>query len=279
MPCTNPITITKNLNRATYPNGLEVGCGKCLSCRIQRRREWNLRLWHESSYHDDMSFVTLTYDKEHLPPNGCLMKHHLQNFFKRLRGDIYGKKIKHYSVGEYGDKGDRPHYHCIIFGLNDVDAIRRNWKCGNVFSGTVTPASIGYVTSYCNKKLTGGKAVETYHVQGRISPFSIQSNGLGKRYAIDNKKQTLDNGYMTMQGRKYSIPRYYLKIYGIKLKSDSTYDSKLVKKLTGLDMSREELKKIKTHVPYSYVEQEYISQNKQRDKNIKAKESIKKRKL
>ena len=59
---------------------LLVPCGKCLACRIARRQEWSMRCLHELSSFDDAVFVTLTYDDDHLPPNGTLVVDDLQSF-------------------------------------------------------------------------------------------------------------------------------------------------------------------------------------------------------
>ena len=37
MQCTNPVRISKNLDRVKFPDGLLVPCGKCLSCRIAKK--------------------------------------------------------------------------------------------------------------------------------------------------------------------------------------------------------------------------------------------------
>ena len=78
MKCLKPILLQKNVDRSLYPDGLEVPCGKCLACRITKRREWSLRMFHELHYHKDSSFVTLTYDDCNIPHSGSLIKSDLQ---------------------------------------------------------------------------------------------------------------------------------------------------------------------------------------------------------
>ena len=50
--------------------GFSLPCGKCLACHLNRACEKGIRAWHESKYHAESMFLTLTYDDKHLPgPN------------------------------------------------------------------------------------------------------------------------------------------------------------------------------------------------------------------
>ena len=42
MQCTAPITLFK-VGKQYYPQGLQVPCGKCLACRIKKRKEWQVK--------------------------------------------------------------------------------------------------------------------------------------------------------------------------------------------------------------------------------------------
>ena len=91
-----------------------------------------MRVVHESYYWDSCIFLTLTYDDDHLPPNGSLVKSDLQKFFKRLRKNS-GKKMAYFACGEYGEQTARCHYHVILFGLDflsksDRDMIKLCWR-------------------------------------------------------------------------------------------------------------------------------------------------------
>lgn len=102
---------------------LQVPCGKCIGCRLERSRQWAIRCMHEASLYEDNCFITLTYNDDHLPSNGSLDKTHFQKFLKRLRKSIYPQKLRYYHCGEYGDEGGRPHYHAIIFGWSPSDKV------------------------------------------------------------------------------------------------------------------------------------------------------------
>ena len=115
------------------PESITVPCGKCIVCQNERRDAWAARLELESRMHVSTWFVTLTYNEESLPP--FLVRRDLQNFFKRLRKRI---PCRHFSCGEYGSQGNRPHYHAIIFFDTRLDKdacqdlVEQCWKFGFV---------------------------------------------------------------------------------------------------------------------------------------------------
>ena len=67
MYCIQPITIQVPVKGFKAFQDLEVPCGKCIGCRIAKRKEWSLRMLHELTYHPQSSFITLTYDDYNLP--------------------------------------------------------------------------------------------------------------------------------------------------------------------------------------------------------------------
>ena len=89
--------------------------------------------WWEN-YRLPSIFLTLTYDDEHLPMHGSLIKQDIQKFFKRLWWKVSTEKLRYYVVGEYGSTCpyheiencpkcgplQRPHYHAIIFGWAEL---------------------------------------------------------------------------------------------------------------------------------------------------------------
>ena len=114
-----------------------IDCGKCIGCQFKYRSGWIVRIM--SQLHENIlngcgsaSFVTLTYDNEHLPYNADLFYEDVKNFMKNLRHfykNVYGiDDIKFLCCGEYGvNRGDpvygdsyhgRPHYHMIVLGCN-----------------------------------------------------------------------------------------------------------------------------------------------------------------
>ena len=94
---------------------INVPCGQCIGCRLQKSLDWAVRCVHEKSLHEESSFVTLTYDDEHLPKNGSLVYRDFQLFMKRLRKEFAPTNIRFYMCGEYGETFSRPHYHACLF--------------------------------------------------------------------------------------------------------------------------------------------------------------------
>lgn len=232
-----------------YPKGI-FPCGKCLSCRIAKSREWASRLVQELPYWSQSVFVTLTYDDAHLPSDFGLHKQHLQLFIKRLRKrmtDFNLGKIKYFGCGEYGDENidkvtglykyptklGRPHYHLIIFGLgNDKmskNLIKHSWKfCqwsmlqDSKCFGSVTYDSCRYVSDYIFKKYNNEKSKEVY---GDIEiPFRITSLGLGLRFALENKEQLKQDLHFTIRGVPVALPRYYVNKLEIELPKTGSKD-------------------------------------------------------
>lgn len=196
-----------------------VPCGKCMACRIARSREWSIRLLHEMDYFDESVFVTLTYNDENLPVDGNVSKDVLQRFFKRLRKRLDGRSIKYFACGEYGEKNGRPHYHAIILGLSVSEHVIDNsggimksldgpindaWNMGFVTLGFVSYESCRYVSEYITKQLSGRMAVS-----GRVQPFSLKSNGIGRRYVEDNKTLLEKELSIRYKGIPLGLPKYY----------------------------------------------------------------------
>lgn len=127
----------------------------------------------EALVHTSASFVTLTYNKEHLPPDGSLVPRDLQLFLKRLRTNTQ-LPIRYFGVGEYGDLSWRPHYHLALFGVprEGEPLVNRAWGKGFVKSGDLTMESAQYVAGYVVKKLT---RADDPALEGRYPEFARMS--------------------------------------------------------------------------------------------------------
>lgn len=214
--CMSPFEL-KNTN-----TGVLVPCGKCPYCRSKRASAWGFRLMQEDKISLSSSFVTLTYNTDHVPitENGfmSLRKSDLQDFFKRLRKKT-PNRIRYYAVGEYGGRGWRPHYHVILFNGNP-DIVINAWcldnkPLGDVHFGTVAEASVGYTLKYITKE----PRIPQHARDDRVKEFSLMSKGLGLNYltptmikyhTAGSQHSITTRMHCTLaDGKKIGMPRYY----------------------------------------------------------------------
>ena len=196
-----------------------VPCGKCPKCLRKRQNEWVFRLAQEQSVSKSAAFITLTYDDEHLPHsfNGhpTLKPDHLTKFFKRLRkANNSSKTIRYYAVGEYGTKYLRPHYHLIIFNINQSilqhhDRIQNIWGHGSVDIAKSEGASQRYTLSY----IMDSSWSPTQDDDDRHPQFSRKSQKLGANFltpeTINYYNQRELPAIILPGGTFVSMPRYY----------------------------------------------------------------------
>lgn len=223
---------------------MELPCGQCIGCRLDKSRQWAMRCVHEASMHEDNVFITLTYNAENLPPDCGLILGDFQRFMKRLRKYVYPKKIRFYHCGEYGDKNNRPHYHAVIFGYNFDDwvylfdspsgepifsspTLERIWGFGFVTVGSVTFESAGYVARYCMKKINGKMRDHINEETGlkhyeRINSFTgeiievlpeystmSRRPGIGHSWISKYTNDCYPKDFTTVRGVRMSPPKYY----------------------------------------------------------------------
>lgn len=187
-------------------------CGSCVGCQISRAREWAIRCTLELQLYSVASFVTLTYADKYCPPTLSRGPDgHLSRFIRYLRRDV--GKFRFFACGEYGERRYRPHYHAILFGTENREAIERSWSKGFVEVSPVTPARISYVAGYCSKKLgfhrPRGEEVdfETGEIYEHRPPFLQMSRrpGIGgdfRKYWRSWRKSAI------WQGRNFPVPRF-----------------------------------------------------------------------
>lgn len=189
-------------------------CGKCPGCLDSRSSGWSVRLAHELKGHDASSFITLTYKVD----VGSVSKADAQDFMKRLRYFLEPKKIRYYLVSEYGDKSGRPHYHAIIFGhdfskdpgahlvrrgLYASPVLDKSWGLGHASSGSVTEASIRYVTNYIIGKSNAP--------QDKTPTFALMSRrpGIGRAWIDAHSAETYRRDLVRVGDFERRPPRYY----------------------------------------------------------------------
>lgn len=212
-----------------------IPCGQCRGCRLDRARDWAIRISHEAKSYEHNQFVTLTFRNEHLPPTGSISKRDVQLFVKRLRKHFPGRTLRYFACGEYGGKLGRPHYHLVIFNLELPDLVRLKWTSygwlyrsatleklwpfGFVTTGSVNFNSAGYVARYSLKKITGDKAAahyekidpttgEVYQLEPEFRLCSLKPC-IGEAHALAHKSDFFPSGYLVHRGRKIPVPRAY----------------------------------------------------------------------
>lgn len=140
-------------------------CGKCDGCKKRRRRAWVGRMLIEhAACGEESSFVTLTYDDEHLPlvyhqETGLwiptLEKSHARNWLQSVRrkATASGLPRRWFMAGEYGSKNLRPHYHVILFGIGPTwrSRFEECWTHGFQSWYLASVRAMAYVAKYCLK--------------------------------------------------------------------------------------------------------------------------------
>ena len=237
MRCVYPLRAVRRpvgmaiLRKNTHPvtGEIPLPCGQCINCKLEKTRQWAVRIMHEAQMHDENYFVTFTYEN-----NPRTLQHEdVQKFFKRLRKT---QSFRYFMCGEYGDLQGRPHYHAILFGLhlNDLKLYKENkgnrlyespwlsktWGLGHINVGRVTFESASYVASYCTKKITGDKATDHYE---RCDPETGELYALKPEYARMSLKPAIASTWLAkfgnsdvfahdhviVNGRAQRPPRYY----------------------------------------------------------------------
>lgn len=242
MPCYHPLqgfrskTVNPTGKRSIVFNQQEgfrdlrvsLPCGKCAWCRQQYSRGWAVRVMHEASLYEDNCTLTLTYDDEHLPSEGSLVKSDHQKFIKRLSEKISPRKIRFFYCGEYGDKNGRPHFHTCIFNydfkdkkkaetspsgetLYESEELNELWQNrGRARIGALTYESAAYVARYVLKKMTYNVPPEFYY-EGKTPEYADMSRrpGLGADWLKKFKNDVYPFDFVVMDNVKMSPPKYY----------------------------------------------------------------------
>lgn len=227
----NPLKALNSTQVLTFP------CGKCYGCRLDRAEAWAIRCVHESQMHEANSFITLTFDKEHLPEDYSVNVRTFQLFMKRLRSEV-SLPLRYFACGEYGSENLRPHYHALINGFDFVDdrklerksdfgpvytsdLLSKVWPFGKHEIGHVSFKSARYVAGYIYKKINGEPAASHYlrthpdsGVVCKVEPeFCVQSRrpGIGSTWFDKFKGDCFPSDFLVVEGRQVPVPNYYLR--------------------------------------------------------------------
>jgi hypothetical protein len=191
---------------------------------------------HEAQMHERNSFLTLTYDQDHLA-SSSLQYRDYQLFMKRLRKHARQPGLRFYMAGEYGERYRRPHFHACIFGYDFADKtpykkspsgfqiykslqLNKLWPYGTENTiGEVNFQTAAYTARYVMKKITGDPAEKHYEQindeTGEIEKLKPEFNQMSRRPGIGQtwlQKYTADvypEGKMVVNGNEVNSPRYY----------------------------------------------------------------------
>ncbi len=263
MPCYHPLdgyqsqiknpsgkrSLVFNLRDAYSDLKIQVPCGQCIGCRLEKSRQWAIRCTNEASLYENNAFITLTFNDEYLPLDGSLNKPDFQKFIKRLRKKYVPKnpfnkktqdlqyqafhkktQIRYFHCGEYGDKLSRPHHHACLFNVDFFDkkplpsnpklytskSLEQLWPHGFSTIGEVNFETAAYVARYVTKKITGKLAGA--HYEGRIPEYVTMSRrpGIGHDWLEKHLNDVFPHDYMVIRnGIKSKPPSYYDKILAL----------------------------------------------------------------
>jgi hypothetical protein len=197
-----------------------IGCNKCIECKKQKARQWQVRMNEELRTNTQATFVTLTFSneeytklsKEVTTTGGYEHDNEIatlatRRFLERWRKKTK-KSIKHWLITEIGgERYEKIHLHGIIWSKDEKE-IKEKWKYGFVYIGEyVNEETIGYITKYVNKI---DQKHKSYNSKILCSP------GIGKNYInrTDSQKNKYKEGktdetYKTRTGIKLNLPIYY----------------------------------------------------------------------
>ncbi|AXH73928.1 MAG: replication initiator protein [Microviridae sp.] len=223
MACTSPIRVSKGRSSELF-GFLDLPCGYCKSCLLERSRQWSVRIMHEASLWTVNSFVTLTYDDAFVPDR--LDYSHFQGFMRSLRRTR--SRVRFFMCGEYGSLTNRPHFHACLFNVGFDDGLpvcvgaagdtvfesaelSKHWKFGFSSYGELSHRSAAYVARYSLKKSPGSDCF----VHMSLKP------GIGRGWLDKFKSDVYPHDRVIVNGKARKPPKYYDNV----MYADSSFDS------------------------------------------------------
>lgn len=214
----------KNGGRPPFPVDPRVlavaaGCGRCIECRKQKARAWQIRISEDIKKHRNGKFVTLTlstdnYKKLISEIEDCnpytkenkMITLAMRRFLERWRKK-YKKSVRHFMISELGGgRTEHIHLHGIIYCSDEqIKELDKIWSYGYVWKGYEINGKIinfvndqtgGYITKYIQK-------MDEKHKY--YNPVILCSKGIGNNYKHDKSKEY----YRNNKGYKMNLPTYY----------------------------------------------------------------------
>jgi hypothetical protein len=229
---------TQRLQGVSEDTAQEFPCGKCISCQMDRSKEWATRAVHEAQTNEINCFITLTYSNEHLPENGSLEPSHLKQFIKNLRKSLPGKKIKYLASGEYGSEENthRPHYHICLFGWDPPDkkylftnkhgdpvytsdSLLKRWNN----KGHITVGELNYRTAAYTARYTLKKVQEYGNYSPDVEIIDKETGETNYEPVLWKKKAIMDGKHQEFIRMSKGIGKEWLKKYRTDTYKDYVY--------------------------------------------------------
>lgn len=246
MSCYRPLPASRRRGSVAPPtvgwrrqdgDALELPCGRCIGCRLDRGRMWQLRILHEAQLYDSNYCATFTYDQAHVPFE--LEYRHFQLFLKRLRKAKVGvtvladrgRPIRFFVAGEYGGMTGRPHWHAILFNVQFADRVllhngkfrsaelERLWSHGGVELDAVSPQAAAYVAGYTVTKAQRAEGVARFELvnlcTGELSyrrrEFAKMSlnPALGTDWFVRFAGDLFPGDFAVSDAKRWKVPRFY----------------------------------------------------------------------
>lgn len=220
---------------------------------------------------------------------------HVQDWLKRFRirfNREFGKdaKFKYFITSEYGPRTYRPHLHGIIFGIDKITSasLFNDWrkKFGFVKVSHINPLDdkrkqncIRYLAKYCSKGeyecpyVEQGKVNKTFHLISKKLGYAYIPRNInyhltasarrflpGLRYNPDYLHEVNQKRIYTLNGFRYSLPRYYKnKIYGEQSRLSYALTDHLLSELN--DIRERQLAQIQSERNCTHIEADNILTN------------------
>jgi len=205
---------------------VSVGCGKCVECRKQKARSWQVRLMEELRENKNGKFVTYTFSERELQKidnkidkrvkgyerDNAICTYAVRHYTERWRKK-YKKTLRHWLVTELGGTNtERVHLHGIVW-TDEIEDITKIWKYGKTYIGEYcSEQTVNYIIKYVNKVDEKHKEYTSkiYASKGIGANYIKRKDSKNNKYKEKETKET----YTTRTGTELALPVYYRnKIY------------------------------------------------------------------